>query len=268
MFGMPGTMRITQARNLVQSRGLLFEWTARTLRARYQQSLLGWLWAVIQPATQALVFAVVFTLVVPVETGGIPYVVFVYVATVAWAFLAASLTDMADSLVANMNMVSKIYFPREVLPVAAMLARLLDLAIAAALFAALALYYRVPAVTPALAALPVVLLVQVALVTGIGLACAALNVFVRDVRSMLLLALQVWFYASPVIYPIEAVPAAYRGYFALNPMAGIIEAYRAVLLRGELPGPEFAAAAAASLVALAAGWAVFKRYEFLFADVV
>lgn len=261
-------MEIPYARNLFQSRGLLLEWTARTLRARYQQSLLGWLWAVIQPAAQALVFAVVFTLVVPVETGGIPYVVFVYVATVAWAFLATSLTDMADSLVANMNMVSKIYFPREVLPIAVMLARLLDLAIAAALFVGLALYYRVPALTPASAALPIVLLVQVALVVGIGLACAALNVFVRDVRSMLLLSLQIWFYASPVIYPMEAVPAAYRAYFALNPMAGIIEAYRAVLLRGEFPGPEFMIAAAASLMTLVAGCAVFKRSEYLFADVV
>jgi lipopolysaccharide transport system permease protein len=251
-----------------RSSDLLWEWTSRTLRARYQQSLLGWVWALVQPAAQALIFAVVFTRIVPVETGGTPYVLFAYVATVPWTFLASSLTDMANSVVDNMNLVNKIYFPREILPIAAMLARLADAAVAALLFLVLAYYFRVRFFSPVLAFLPVIVIVQVLMVTGIGLASAAVNVFVRDVRSVLLLLTQVWFYASPVIYPITQVPAPYRPYFALNPMVGVLEAYRAVLLRGDHPGPEFAVAAVSSLLAFLVGYALFKRVEFKFADIV
>lgn len=260
---------IAQAREFVRAKELLREWTGRTLRARYQQSLLGWLWAFIQPATQAAVFTVIFTRLVPVETGGPPYAIFAYVATASWAFLAASLTDMTNALVDNMNLVNKIYFPREVLPVACMLARLVDFGIAAALFVGVAFYFRVPFFPAGLPMLLVVLLVQILLVSGMGLATAALNVFVRDVRSVLVLLVQVWFYASPVIYPVEAVPERYRALYSLNPMVGIIEGYRDVLLRGRWPNPEHllpaAIVAAASFVF---GYWLFKRLEFRFADIV
>jgi len=253
---------------LIASRDLLREWTSRTLRARYQQSLLGWLWAVVQPVAQAAIFAAIFTRVVPVETGDTPYLAFSYAATVPWAFLAASLSDMTASLVDNMNLVNKIYYPREVLPVATMLARLVDFAVAQLLFIAFAVYYGLPLLTPALMFFPVVLLVQVSLVTGLGLACAAGNVFVRDVRSLLVLVTQLWFYASPVIYPLDAVPAVVRPYYVLNPMVGIIEGYRAILLRGAMPDASLAVSAAVSAVVLVAGYWAFKKAEFQFADIV
>lgn len=256
------------AGDLLRARDLLREWTGRTLQARYQQSLLGWLWAFVQPATQAAVFAVIFTYLVPVRTGGTPYPIFAYVATTAWAFLATSLTDMTNSLVDNMNLVTKIYFPREVLPVAYMLARLVDFAIAATLFVVLAFYFSVPFFPLGLLVLPIVLLVHALLVVGFGLATAAMNVFVRDVRSVLVLLMQVWFYASPVIYPLEAVPERYRSLYALNPMVGIIESYRDLLLRGRMPDTYLLAAAVVATAVFVAGYWLFKRVEYRFADIV
>jgi lipopolysaccharide transport system permease protein len=259
---------IATARAFVGARDLLWQWVGRTLQARYQQSLLGWLWAVIQPVAQTAILAVVFTRFVTVNTGDTPYLVFAYVAIVAWGFLATSLTDMTSSLVDNMNLVNKIYFPREVLPIASMLARLTDLGVALALFVGLAVYYRLPLLAPALVFLPSVLIVQVLLVTGVGLACAAGNVFVRDVRSLLLLTTQLWFYASPVIYPLESVPEAIRPYYMLNPMTGIIEGYRSILIHARVPDGSFLAAALISVAAFGVGYGAFKRAESRFADLV
>lgn len=259
---------MTVARDLFRARDLLRQWTARTLRARYQQSVLGWLWAFIQPAAQTAVLTVVFTRLVRVDTAGVPYAAFAYVATASWAFLASSLADMTASLVENMNLVTKVYFPREVLPLASMLARLADFGIAAVLFAGLAWYFGIPLFPLGLLALPVIVLVNILLVAGIGLACAALNVFARDVRSLLVLATQLWLYASPVIYPLQAVPERYRGIYQLNPMVGIIEGYRAVLLNGQLPGPSLALSAVVAAVVFILGYWFFKRMEFKFADMV
>lgn len=251
-----------------RSHNLLNEWVGRTLRARYQQSVLGWLWAVAQPATQALILAVIFTRIVPVETGSTPYVLFAFVATAPWAFLGASLTDMTGALVDNMTLVNKVYFDREVLPVAAMLARLVDLALTLAFVFPLAAYFGVPVFSWALLALPIVILVQMLLIAGVGLAAAALNVFVRDVRSIMALALQLWFYASPVLYPLDQVPPALAPYISLNPMTGIIEAYRAVLLKGTWPDGSLIPATAVAVGACMSGYYLFKRLESRFADVV
>ncbi|GAB4544519.1 MAG: ABC transporter permease [Anaerolineae bacterium] len=254
--------------NLAQAKDLLWEWTGRNVRARYQQSALGWLWAVIQPAAQVGIFAIIFTLVVPVNTGETPYVLFSYVAMVPWTLLATSLPDMSNSLVDNMILVTKIYFPREVLPMAAMLARLMDFGVAAVLVVFLMLYYQTPPFPLGWLFLPVILAVELVLILGLGLACAALNVFFRDVRSLLVLGLQVWFYASPIIYPVSLVPSWLRPIYFLNPMAGVISAYRDVLLEGQLPGPYLGIAALISLVVFLSGYWFFKRVEFQFADIV
>lgn len=259
---------MSRSRTLIGATDLLRQWTLRTVRARYQQSLLGWLWAIVQPVTQAAVLTLIFTRVVPVQTGGDPYAAFAFVATAAWAFLAASLTDMTNSITDNLNLVNKIYFPREVLPVATMLARVVDFAIAGAVFVPLAVYFGLPFHPGAWLALPLVVVVQTLLVTGLGLAAAAANVFVRDVRSLLLLVTQLWFYASPVIYPVDAVPAPYRALYSLNPMVGVIEGYRDVLLRGRWPDLYTWYAAIVAVLAFGAGYWFFKRMEFRFADIV
>lgn len=252
---------------LVRARDLLWTWTLRTVRARYQQSILGWLWAVAQPAAQVAVFALVFTYVVPVNTGGLPYVLFAYVAMTTWTFLSTGLVDMSNAVVDNLQLVTKIYFPREVLPLAAMLARLFDFALASVFVLALMFYYQVPLQPRGLLLLPAVLAIQLGLVVGLGLAAAAANTFVRDVRPLLLLVLQVWFYASPIIYPVDAVPAALRQFYSLNPSVGIIETYRAAWLNTPVPVASVVAAAACSALSLALGYWFFKRTERVFADI-
>lgn len=254
--------------NLTLTRDLISAWASRTIRARYQQSALGWLWAVIQPAAVAAVYTIIFSWIVPIDTGGTPYVVFSYAAVIPWTFLAASLADMTLSLVGNMDLVSKIYFPREALPIAAMAARLMDFGIAAILLLVLMLIFGIPLFHVSWLFLPVILLTQLALVLGLGLACAAANVFYRDVQSLITLGLQIWFYASPIIYPLTAVPEKFRAYYFLNPMVGIIEAYRDVLIYNRLPGSYLLISALIALVIFLLGYRFFKRVEFQFADII
>ncbi|MEI9813679.1 MAG: ABC transporter permease [Acidobacteriota bacterium] len=247
---------------------LIYTWTGRQIRARYQQSLLGWLWAVAQPVAQVAIFSLVFTKIIPVDTGGVPYVLFSYVAIAPWTFLSAALTDMTGSVVENMMLVSKIYFRREVLPISAMLARLIDFLVAMAMVVVLVAIYRVPVQPMRLLLLPVIFLIQIALVTGMGLVCAAVNTFLRDVRPLLVLVLQVWFYASPILYPVERVPANLKAIYVLNPVVGIIEGYRAVWVNGDIAVEYIVSAAVIALVWLVAGLLVFRRSEALFADVI
>jgi lipopolysaccharide transport system permease protein len=230
--------------------------------------VLGWLWAIIQPAASVTIFSIIFTRIVPVDTGGIPYPVFSYVAVVPWAFFANSLTDMSNSLVTNMSLVTKIYFPREAITIAYMLARLLDLGISAGLLVVLMIIFRVTVNPLGLFFLPVILLSQIMLVSGLGLLAAALNVFYRDIQPLLTLVIQLWFYASPIIYPVSMVPERYHALYFLNPMAGILESYRDVLLQQSTPGYYLIPAGALSLIVLLLGYGFFKRVEFLFADIV
>jgi lipopolysaccharide transport system permease protein len=249
-------------------RDLLIAWTLRIIRARYQQSLLGGLWAIIQPVATVVVFTIIFTYFIPVDTGDIPYAVFSYTAMAPWILFSTSLTDMTESLVTNMNLVSKIYFPREILVIAALLARLLDFFIAYLVLLILILYYKLPLSYMELLYIPIILVVQLCLSLGLGLFGAALNVFYRDIKHVVVLLLQIWFYATPIIYPITLVPEKWRYIYYLNPMAGIIEAYRSVILYNLPPAPTLYVSAIISVVCLGAGYWFFKRVEYLFADVV
>jgi homopolymeric O-antigen transport system permease protein len=259
---------VEHLRDIIRSKELLEAWTWRIVRARYQQSLLGGLWAIIQPASTVVIFSIVFTRFVKVDTGGIPYVLFSYATVVPWTLFSASLIDMISSLVDNMNLVTKIYFPREVLPIAAMLGRLFDFGIATILLVALMIYYGVPLLDASWTWIPVVLGIQIALALGLGFIGAALNVFYRDVKHLITLGLQLWLYASPVIYPLSVVPKELQTLYFLNPMAGIIEAYRDVLLLRMWPSSYLAWSAFSALVILFVGYWFFKRVEFQFADVV
>jgi lipopolysaccharide transport system permease protein len=252
---------------VARARELVWSWTLRAIRVRYQQSVLGWLWAIAQPAAQVAIFTLVFTQFVRVDTGGIPYVLFAYVALTPWVFLSTSLTDMCNAIVDNLRLVTKIYFPREVLPLAALLARLMDFAVASLLIVVIVLYYQAPISVGNLAMYPVVLAVQVLLLLGIGLAAAAANTLVRDVRPLMVLLLQVWFYLSPIVYPITAVPEAFLGVYALNPMVGIIETHRAIWLDQPIPWHWLASSGVTSVAMLVAGYVFFKKTEGVFADI-
>lgn len=253
---------------LFLSKDLLFAWTGRNIRGRYQQSALGWLWAIIQPVVSVIILTLIFTRIVPIDTGDTPYIIFSYVAIVPWTFLSSSLGDMTASLVTNMSLIKKIYFPREAIPIAAMLARLMDFGVAAVLIVILMIIFKMPVYLPALLFLPLILAVQIILILGLGMALATLNIFYRDVQSVLTLVIQIWFYASPIIYPITMVPKSLRTLYFLNPMAGILESYRDVVIRARIPGIYLLPATVISLIIFIIGYWAFKRVEFKFADVV
>ena len=255
-------------RNLYQFRDLLWLWTVREVKVRYKQSVLGIAWAVLQPLALTVVFTVVFSRLVRVDTGGVPYPVFSYAALVPWTLLATSLSFGIPSLINNMNLVTKIYFPREILPLANIGAALLDFAVAAVIFVGMLLVYRV---WPGVHVLWVVLLlgVQLALTVGVTLFGSAVIVFFRDMRFVVPLVTQVWMYATPIIYPLELVPERWQAYYFLNPMAAIIDGYRRVLVMAEPPRwPALGIAALVSVVILLAGYAFFKYTEPLFADLI
>lgn len=259
---------ITQVQKLLKTRELVWAWTIRTLRGRYQQSALGWFWAIIQPASAVAIFSVVFTRILPVDTNGVPYILFSYAAVVPWTLLSTSITDMTASLVQNMNLVGKIYFPREALPIAALLARLADFGISFVLLVILMVIYQIPVSFIGLLFLPLILLIQLALILGLGIGSAALNVFYRDVDPLLKLIVQIWFYACPILYPVTMVPETWRWLYFLNPMSGIIAAYRDVLVYNSAPGEYLVSSAIISLIVLAVGYWFFKRVEFQFADII
>lgn len=262
---------ISSFQQLYFRRDLIWSWAYRIVRARYQQSLLGGLWAIIQPAVMVIIFSVIFTVFVPVDTKGTPYMVFSYVAMVPWTLFSSSFSDMVESLVGNMNLVSKIYFPREILPISSLLARLVDFAIAFCVIIILIIYFQMKVYFLGWLLLPVILLIQILLALGLGFLGAALNVFYRDVRHLITLGLQLWFYASPIIYPVSTVKehlGAYYYLYFLNPMAGVLEAYRSVILYQQLPGAYIFLSSGVALLLFLVGYWFFKRVEFQFADVI
>lgn len=259
---------LEHVRVLYRYRDLLWLWTVREIKIRYKQSVLGGAWAILQPLSLMLIFTLVFSLFVRVPTEGLPYPIFAYAALLPWTFFATSISFGVPSLVNNINLVTKIYFPREVLPIAAIGAALVDLALGFVVFLALLAIYQTP-LSWQLLWLPLILLTQIVLTLGVTLFAAAVNVFYRDVRFVVPLALQLWMYATPVIYPLSVVPDYLRPVYALNPMVGIIDGYRRTLLLGQAPSAAYLGLAGAlALGTLLLAYAYFKRVEWQFADLI
>jgi lipopolysaccharide transport system permease protein len=255
-------------RLLLQYRDLLAAWTLREIRVRYKQSVIGGLWAVLQPLSLMIVFTVVFSVIARVPTGGIPYPIFSYSGLLPWTFLATSITFAVPSLVNNMQLVTKIFFPREILPIASVGAAFLDFCVASTLFVGMMIFYRVP-LTWMLLWVPPLLVVQILLTLGVVLLLSAANVFYRDIRFVIPLMLQVWMYASPIIYPVTMVPEEFRTLYMLNPMAGLIDSYRRVILDGEAPVLQYIAlSAGVSVLLFVAGYLYFEHSKATFADLI
>lgn len=255
-------------RDLLLHRTLLWLWTLREIRIRYKQSLLGAAWAILQPLSMMIVLTAVFSRLARVQTEGIPYPLFALTALILWTFLANSLAGAVTSLTNNMNLVQKIYFPREILPAGVVLAAFLDLLVASLILVPFFIYYTIP-LSASLAWVPVILVLEATLCLGLALPLAAVCVRFRDARFVVPLLLQLWLFASPVIYPTSLIPERFRWLYTLNPMAGLIESFRAVSIQGE--APEFAILAYTALVAIAllgGGYAFFKRSEPDFADII
>jgi lipopolysaccharide transport system permease protein len=252
----------------VHARELLATWTLRDFKVRYSQSILGTAWAILQPFSLMLVFSIVFSYFTRIPTDGIPYPLFVYTALLPWTFFANALGFAIPSLVNNMNLVSKIYFPREILPLSAILVCLIDFLFASTVYVIMLLWYRV-SVGVYLVALPLVLLVQLLLMYGVSLLGSAVNVFYRDVRFVIPLALQIWMYLSPIIYPVELVPEWLRPYYFLNPMAVLIDTYRRIILYNQPPDwPGLGLAAFISVALILLSYGYFKKAERQFADLI
>lgn len=260
------SMRINTS--LLTYRELLFMWALREVKVRYKQSLVGIGWAVLQPLSLMLMFTLVFSFIVRVPTGDTPYPLFSYVAVLPWTFFTTSITTGVPSLVNNMNLVTKVRMPREILPLATVLASLVDFAIASLVFAGMIVFYRVSLHWTVLWVLPL-LAIQIILTIGVVLLGSSLNVLYRDIRFIVPLATQLWMYASPIIYPIDLVPERLRPLYYLNPMAGIIEGYRLAILAGQPPNlPAMGLSLLVSIVIFVIGYRTFKRLEPVFADLI
>ena len=252
---------------LIEYRELLGIWTGREIKIRYKQSFLGATWAVLQPLALMLMFTLVFSRFVQVPTNGIPYPLFSYTAVLPWTFFATAIAFGVPSLVGNMNLVTKTYFPREILPLGAIGASFFDFIIASSIFVLMLIFYGVRVTSSALW-VPVILLIQIALTIGVTLLASGIIVFYRDVRFIVPVVLQLWLYATPIIYPASLVPESLQTLYVLNPMVGIIEGYRATILIGQPPPNSLVISAVVAAGILVAGYSVFKRLERSFADII
>ena len=257
----------SKLRELWPYRELFYFLVWRDIKVRYAQSVLGIGWAVIQPIVPMVIFSIVFGRVAKISSDGAPYTLFAYAGLVPWTYFSNALGDASGSMVKEVNMLSKIYFPRLLIPLTSVLGRLIDLIISFVfLFALMAWYRVVPSST--LLLLPFLILLTMLAASGLGLWLGALALQYRDVRYAVPFAIQFLMYAAPVVYPTSLVPDRYRYFYAVNPMVGVIEGARACLLGvAPIPWDLIAIAAVSSLCLVWAGAVYFTRKESVFADV-
>ena len=251
-----------------QARDLLYTFADRDLRLRYRQTALGVVWVVLQPLIAAGIFTFVFGTVAHLSSDGKPYLLFTFAALTGWNLFSGILTRAAACFVGNSNMVSRVYFPRLLLPLSVIPGALLDFAVSLGMFAALLAVYRV-APTAAMLTLPLWLFLLAAGAFGVGLVAASLTVWYRDVQYVLPVMVQLLLYASPVAYAAARVPERWRDLYYLNPMVAVIEGLRWSMLGTEAPtAGSVAWSALVAALAVAAGIVIFRRMERGFADVI
>ncbi|HWN10339.1 MAG TPA: ABC transporter permease [Pyrinomonadaceae bacterium] len=248
-------------------RELLYFLVWRDIKVRYKQTALGVVWVVMQPLLTTLLFTLILGRLVGIASDGIPYALFVYAGMLPWTFFASAVTSSSNSLVGNSHLITKVYFPRVLIPVAAIAARLLDLAVAFAVLIVLMVYYRV-AMGPGILMLPVYVALVMLFALALGMLSSALNVKYRDVAVMIPFLFQLWMFASPVVYPSSLVPGKWRWLYELNPMAGIIEGFRSALFGRGFDWPGLATSTIIILVMLVGASFLFRRMQSSFADIV
>jgi lipopolysaccharide transport system permease protein len=249
-------------------RGLFFFLVWRDVKVRYAQTVLGAAWAVLQPVLSMVVFTVIFGRLIRVPSEGIPYPVFSLAGLVPWTYFSSALGGASNSLISSASLITKVYFPRLVIPSGPVLAALVDFGIALMVLLLVMLGFgRLPPVTSFLLIFPVLMMMMTALGTGCWL--SALNIQYRDIKHVTGFLVQIWMYASPIVYPLTVVPQGYRGLYAINPMASAIGGFRAALLG--TPGPsalEYMISLVAATALLVSGVFYFRRTERIFADVI
>jgi ABC-type polysaccharide/polyol phosphate export permease len=250
---------------LIEYRELLLRITARDLLLRYKQTVMGFGWAIFMPIVNTAVFSVIFTRVAPIDTG-VPYPLFAFSGLLVWNCFASALRFSAVCLTSNTNLVTKVYFPREIFPLSAVIVSAVDFVVGFIVLGALMAYYHVP-VTPALIFLPLVFAVHIVFTMGIALLLSMANLFYRDVKYLFEIVITVWMFATSVVYPTELVGGRLGTVLTLNPMTSIIDGYRSVILRGQLPsGDAFGLAVIVAAVIAGIAWVLFHRAEFQFAE--
>jgi lipopolysaccharide transport system permease protein len=249
-------------------RELLYFLTWRDVKVRYKQTALGAAWAIIQPVFIMLVFSLFFGRLGKIPSDGIPYPIFTFCALLPWQLFAHALTESSNSLVANERLITKVYFPRLVVPISAVLGGLVDFGIAFVILLGMMLYYGIVP-TWAIVTLPGFILLAIMTALGVGLWLSALNVQYRDVRYTINFLIQFWLFATPVAYPSSLVPERWRPLYGLNPMAGVVEGFRWALLgKTEGPGAMLAVSTGVVILLLVGGLYYFRRMEQQFADLV
>jgi lipopolysaccharide transport system permease protein len=261
--------RALELRDLWNYRELLYFLALRDVKVRYKQTVLGASWVVIQPFVTMVVFSVFFGNLAKIPSNGVPYPVFAFAALVPWTFFSTSITLSANSLVMTPDLVTKIFFPRIIMPVASVVAGLIDLAVAFCFLIGIMAFYGI---FPGLEVLVLPGLFALLIVTalGVGIWLAALNVEYRDVRYAMAFLVQLWLFVTPVVFPASLVPEPWRVVLALNPMAGVVEGFRWALLGTESSSPALliAVSVLSALVILVSGLFYFRRVEDRFADVI
>jgi lipopolysaccharide transport system permease protein len=254
-------------RDLWAYRELLFFLTWRDVQVRYKQTVLGVAWAIIQPLATMLIFTLFFGKLAGMPSEGVPYSLFAYAGLLPWTFFANAVSNSGNSLVGNANLITKVYFPRMIVPGAAVGAGLVDFAIGFGLLVVLMVYYGVmPGVQVLL--LPFLILLTTVLALGVGLWMSALNVRFRDIRYALPLLIQLWMFASPIIYPASLVPAKWRWVLALNPLTGILEGFRSSLFGHAVDWLSLGLSTLLTAAILTYAAYDFRRVERTFADIV
>ena len=263
-----GQSKLIDWSELIQYRDLFYFLVWRDIKTRYAQSVLGVGWAIIQPVFSMIVFTIVFGNLANVDSDGVPYAIFSYAAVVPWTFFSQSLTASSSSLTASSNLLTKVYFPRLIIPIAPILSKLVDFMIAFVILIGMLFFFPVQPTIWALFT-PVLLLILILCAAGAGMWLTALAVQYRDINYGLGFAVQLLMYAAPVVYPASNVPDQFRLIYGLFPMAGVIEGFRSALLgSNEMPWDLIGIGALSAIALFISGIIYFRRMERIFADVV
>jgi len=261
-FGMFGV-------NLWRNRDLLLHLISRNIRMQYKQSILGYAWIILNPLTQLLTLAFIFSVVFPAQhTAGVPYTLFLFVGLLPWVFFSNAVLGAAESIVGGATLVTAVYFPREILVVAAILVRFVDLLAGLVILLALIIYTGHP-IGASAAWLPLLFLLHLIFISGLSLPLAALNLYFHDVRYLVGVIIYLWFFLTPILYPLSQVPEEYREIYRINPNGRLIEAYRYALIENVSPPlGSVAMIALLAVISLAVGYFLFKKMEGSFADYI
>lgn len=259
---------VSGIRTLMRYADLLYTLTAVRLTVRYKQSALGWIWALIQPLSLMIVYTVIFSRVANVSSDGIPYPLFVLAGLLPWALFASAVSTATAGLTNYSHLVTKVYFPREIIPLSYVAAALVDFGIASFLLGGLMIYYRVPLTWNVLYAIPLIVILT-AFTIAVALVLSAINVRLRDVNMATPLLLQVWMWTTPTAYSLQSIPEGMRQLYLLNPLAALIESFRRVVLFGDSPdATAVSLAAAVTLFSLLIAYTGFKKLEATLADFI